>query len=189
LRYLKIFTANHKWEKDFVTKEDICNKTLKIKDLSVFLNFDKDILYDDIMEDLDIESLDEDVQEEMRKMGDTSGDMKMHAYRYFLSDECQSQRVYSYIIDNFGMETHLKLNKAPKQNNKPQIDLNIVFGGEFSGEEETISNYHSQTFNLQLQQQQLNCLMKFLEYSSFYTKFQSYVLRPIVQNRFSKYHG
>lgn len=36
---------------------------------------------------------------------------------------------HAYIVDRFSMEARLTLNKNPKSNKRPQIDLDVLMGG------------------------------------------------------------
>ena len=69
------------------------------------------------------------------------------------------------------------MNKNPKSNLLPQIDLNIIFGGEFNDKNSKETQSQGQRFQTMFQQQQLILLLKFLEYSGYYTKFQDFVLK------------
>jgi hypothetical protein len=43
-----------------------------------------------------------------------------------------------YIIEKFGMEARIKLNKAPLINRLPQMELDLLFGGQINSSEEDI---------------------------------------------------
>lgn len=49
-----------------------------------------------------------------------------------------------------------------------------------------MANVKGEIFDLQFQQQQLIAVLKFLEYSGYYTKYQAHVLQPFYDNDLSK---
>lgn len=173
VNYLRTFTANNKWEKEFVTKKDVCNKALQLSNFSIFLNFKDDIFYDDIMKEVDLDDLSTELKNEYKKSSKDKGTaMSIVKYKHFITKDNHDRLSNSYLLKNFCIEAHVKLNKNPKANNLPQVDLDLVFGGEFEQGSSKVANTKGQAFALQLQQQQLIAVLKFLEYSGYYTKYQ-----------------
>lgn len=187
IKNLRTFTANDKWEKEFVTKKDVCNKSLQLNNFSMFLNFHDNIFYDDIMNEFGPDDLSKEERAELsKKDSKTNTELAVYKYKHFIALEAKNEFNNSYLLKNFCIEAHLKLNKNPKSNNLPQIDLNLVFGGEFEKGGNKVANTKGQTFDIQFQQQQLIAVLKFLEYSGYYTKYQANVLKPFYENDFSK---
>ena len=61
-----------------------------------------------------------------------------------------------------------------------------MFGGHFEGPDEDIIGAQEECFDLKIQVQQFQTLMKFLEYSGNYTKFKTGVTKHFLENEFSK---
>jgi len=183
---LRTFTANTKWEKEFITKKDICNKALQLQNFSIFLNFRDDIFYDKIMDDFKVDHLDPHLKDEYNKGSKSNKNIReIVKYKHFISQKFQANLKNFFLLQNFCIEAHVKLNKNPKENNLPQIELDLVFGGEFEKGSSKVANTKGQTFALQFQQQQLIAVLKFLEYSGYYTKYQTFVLKDLRDNKFT----
>ena len=180
IQNLSTYTANDDWNKEFITDKDIWNKVFKLTSFSSFLNFREHISYKEITKNFDPDKLTGDIHEEYLslKRKDSNGALEIAKYKYFISPYIQSELHNSYLITNFGIEARLKLNKNPKFNLLPQIDLDIIFGGEFESTRSKSSKIPKQSFQSAYQQQQLILLLKFLEYSGYFTKFQDFVLKP-----------
>ncbi len=97
-------------------------------------------------------------------------------FKKFLYEDCNFMRKNYYILKRFSLDIHLQLNKDPKTNLQPAMLFNMVFGGQFDGLEERIIGAADECFDFKLQFQQLQALMKFLDFSGKYTKFQKGVL-------------
>ena len=100
--------------------------------------------------------------------------------------EIYSGRKNRNLIEKFCIEARIKLNKDPKKNNKPIVDVNLVIGGKFQeGRNELLDSEQGIGF-FKLQKQQMNCILKYLDYSTNYTKFQTGVQKNFLANKFSK---
>lgn len=142
-------------------------------------------------EDVDIDSLDPELAEAI--MGDATeppSQELMKFKKFFrepfdLSTREQFKKSHNYMIDQFSLEIHFQLNKDPKKNQLPMIQVNMVFGGHFEGPEEKIVGSHTECFYLKVQYQQMQAVNKFLEFSQGYTKFQTGVLKEILAKEFT----
>ena len=139
------------------------------------------------MSEFDLDDLDSALKEEYKKSSkDKKIAMGIVKYKHFIDRDFRKKLKNSYLLKNFCIEAHIKLNKNPKANNLPQLDLDLVFGGEFEKGSSKVAETKGQTFALQFQQQQLIAVLKFLEYSGYYTKYQAFVLKPFYENELSK---
>jgi hypothetical protein len=139
------------------------------------------------MSDFNPEDLRSDLKDQLKK-GAKKGDATLNIvkYKHFIAPTYQHKLENSYLLKNFCIEAHVRLNKNPKANGEPQVSLDMVFGGEFEKGTNKVSKTKGQTWALQFQQQQLIAVLKFLEYSGYYTKYQSFVLKRYRENEFSK---
>lgn len=172
--YLSTYTANDKWEKEFITKKDVCNKALMLDDFCLYLNFGEDMFYESLTKDFDVENLS---TEDKKVINKTKGaerrqQFEIMKYKYFIEDSNRGLHKNSYLIHKFWLQSRLKLNKNPEANNLPQVDLNLILGGKFVNK---YSDERDQMIDIRFQQQQLIAILKFLEYSGYYTKFQDTV--------------
>lgn len=104
----------------------------------------------------------------------------------FLLEEVMSKTKNRNLIERFCIEARVKFNKDPKKNQKPMLDINLVIGGKFKeGENKLVDSEEGIGF-FKLQRQQMNCVLKFLDYSTNYTKFQTGVQKKFLENKFTK---
>lgn len=100
--------------------------------------------------------------------------------------EIYSGRKNRNLIEKFCIEARIKLNKDPKKNNKPIVDVNLVIGGKFQeGRNELLDSEQGIGF-FKLQKQQMNCILKYLDYSANYTKFTLGVEEEFLSKKLSK---
>lgn len=103
-----------------------------------------------------------------------------------VQDQLERSRRNRNLIEKFCIEARVRLNKNPKKNNKPMVDVNLVIGGKFmEGRNELVDSEEGIGF-FKLQKQQMNCILKYLDYSTNYTKFQTGVQKNLLANKFTK---
>ena len=61
------------------------------------------------------------------------------------------------------------------------IDVDLVIGGNFEPQSQNISSDEKGFGFIKLQNQQLYNILKFLDYSQDYTKFQTGILTPMLE--------
>lgn len=166
--HLSTYTANDDWKKEFVTKKDVCNKALELTNLSLFLNNEKDIFFEDILKDFTPEVANDFLMKEYKKSKKDEKAFQILRYKHFISRAFQSKLTNSYILKDFCIDLRVKLNKDPKKNSLPQVGVDLIFGGKFSNSDMKVE--------LSILVQQVRSLLKFLEYSSRYTKYQDTIL-------------
>ena len=152
-----------------MTKKAVCNKSLALTNLSLFLDFKENIFYDEITKNFEIKDLHSDLRKQFIDGKSKPKLFNIMRYKHFITADYQANLKNSYILKNFCIECRLKLNKNPKENNLPQVDLELIIGGKFDNSINKVALY--------FQPQQLQSLLKFLEYSGHYTKFQDEVLK------------
>lgn len=104
----------------------------------------------------------------------------------FLLNEIKRNKKNRNLIEKFCIEARVKLNKTPKKNQKPLYDINLVIGGQFKiGKNELVDSEEGIGF-FKLQKQQMNAILKYLDYSTNYTKFQTGVQKGYLENKFTK---
>ena len=190
---LSTCTANESWEREFVSKQDICRKLLTLENLSVFLNFTDDLFYDHLTYDFDEEFLDENQRKSLLNKTEKEKEklLQVFKYKYFISQGSQIDQHNSYLIHNFCVESRLVLNKTPETNQLPQVDLNLMLGGKsllgiiYNTATPSLATSVEQLIDVRLQQQQLIAILKFLEYSGYYTKFRAEVLKEFEVQEFT----
>ena len=64
------------------------------------------------------------------------------------------------------------------------VDIDLVIGGHFEKHSEDISSDQAGFGFIKLQNQQLYNILKFLDYSQNYTKFQTGILTPFFEKKF-----
>ena len=90
------------------------------------------------------------------------------------------------LIEKFCIEARVKLNKDPKKNLKPTIDVNLVIGGRFKDGTNELIDTEDWIGFFKLQKQQMTWILKYLDYSTDYTKFQTGVLKKFLERKFTK---
>ena len=142
IKKLSTYTANDLWEREFITKQDICRKLLTLENLSIFLNFSDDLFYEELTKDYSEEFLDEkqklgigeswNIYKALSNKNENEKDrlLQIFKYKYFISEENQRNLHNSFLIYNFCVESRLILNKNPEANSKPQIELDLMLGGK-----------------------------------------------------------
>jgi hypothetical protein len=66
------------------------------------------------------------------------------------------------------------------------IECSLVFGGRFEvGSDRLQSDDGTGCFFFKIQKQQMKCILKFLDYSTDYTKFQTGVLKTYLENKYT----
>jgi hypothetical protein len=196
LEAIQLYTCNNKWMKDFVSGKDISLKMAKITNFQIFLNFaetergstDK-VKFKDLTEDMHIDDvMDDEIRDIImkRKEKGVTPSPTIVRTKNFLLEEILSKRKNRNLIEKFCIEARIKLNKDPKKNEKPQLDINLVIGGKFKeGKKELVDDDAGIGF-FKLQQQQMKCILKYLDYSTEYTKFQTGVQKKFLERKFSK---
>ena len=61
-------------------------------------------------------------------MADTENEVFMDILRREFDPILSKQTTHHYIIERFGLEARLKLNKQPLVNKSPQLELDLTFG-------------------------------------------------------------
>ncbi|CAI2359786.1 unnamed protein product [Moneuplotes crassus] len=167
LEALQLYTCNERWERDFVSGEDISLKMAKITNFELYLNFSKPGQED----------------EDGVSFGEFEEDMNLSEV---VQDQLNQHDRNRNLIEKFCIEARIRLNKNPKKNNKPMVDINLVIGGKFmEGRNELVDSEEGIGF-FKLQKQQMNCILKYLDYSTNYTKFQTGVQKNLLSNKFSR---
>jgi len=125
----------------------------------------------------------EEEQESGVNFGDFTEDMDLSEV---VRNQLNQSRRNRNLIEKFCIEARVRLNKEPKKNMKPMVDVNLVIGGKFiEGRNELLDSEEGIGF-FKLQKQQMNCILKYLDYSTNYTKFQTGVQKNLLSNKFSK---
>lgn len=101
-------------------------------------------------------------------------------------EEIRGRSHYKYLIEDFSIEARVMFNKNAKGNKEPKINVSVVIGGNFVQDGKfSLENVEGRGL-LKLQKQQMTCILKFLDFSSNYTKFQAGVLKRIMENKFDE---
>eukprot|EP00347_Sterkiella_histriomuscorum_P017164 403350423 len=174
LKEFSTFTSGSDWKTKLMTQgEDITFKLAKLKNFTIFMDYE----FEDqkqIMEQRGIQYLDDQEQQNLVEYKiDYEGlknDKGNQIFMDILKNELERKDIkHTYIIDRFSMEARLQLNKNPKSNKKPQIDVNVLMGGQFKNID---SDEHEIAIKLQVYQPQIIRLLKLLEYIGYYNEFQ-----------------
>jgi hypothetical protein len=103
----------------------------------------------------------------------------------FLLKEIKRNKDNMNLIEKFCIEARIRLNKDPKKNLKPMVDVNLVIGGRFKeGKNELVDSEEGIGF-FKLQAQQMNAILKFLDFSTNYTKFMTGVQKSCLERKFT----
>ena len=115
LREIDICTNNANWNPEFVVDQELTRKSLRVKDLGVFLNFgaEEEVLFSKFRGNLHSANAENDF-------------LRMEC-RYD-TDRPDGILNNNYLINRFSLEARLTINKNPN-NLKPQLDGRLVFGG------------------------------------------------------------
>lgn len=196
LEAIQLFTCDTSWTKAFVTGKDISLKMAKITNFQIFLNFcekhkgDKTaVKFDELTEDMHIDEIED---EEIKKIIKTRQEKGVQPSptivrtKNFLLEEVMSRRKNRNLIEKFCIEARIKFNKDPAKNLKPMLDINLVIGGKFKNGKNEIEDTEEGIGFFKLQKQQMNCILKFLDYSTNYTKFQTGVQKKFLERKLSK---
>ena len=104
----------------------------------------------------------------------------------FLLEEIKSARKNRNLIEKFCIEARIRFNKDPKKNLKPMVDINLVIGGKFKDGKNELNESEEGIGFFKLQRQQMNSILKFLDFSTNYTKFQTGVQKKFLEKKFTK---
>jgi len=197
LEAIQLYTCNNKWNKEFVSGKDISLKMAKITNFQIFLNFtnlnrggeEDSIRFDELTQDMHIDDVRDDEIKKIIKTRQERGvepNPTIVRTKNFLLEEIKGKRKNRNLIERFCIEARVKLNKDPKKNDKPMLDINLVIGGKFKeGKKELVDDDQGIGF-FKLQKQQMSSILKYLDYSTEYTKFQTGVQKEFLENKFSK---
>ena len=100
-------------------------------------------------------------------MADTYNEVFMDILRREFDPILSKQTRHHYIIERFGLEARLKLNKQPLVNQLPQMELDLTFGSE------GVDSASPICVKLNMHQPQIMRILKLLEYIGYYNQFQS----------------
>ena len=103
-----------------------------------------------------------------------------------VQDQLDQSRRNRNLIEKFCIEARVKLNKNPKKNNKPVVNVNLVIGGKFIEDKNEVDDSEEGIGFFKLQKQQMNCILKYLNYSTNYTKFQTGVEQKYLVRKMPK---
>jgi len=169
----------------------------KITNFQIFLNFtnlnrggeEDSIRFDELTQDMHIDDVRDDEIKKIIKTRQERGvepNPTIVRTKNFLLEEIKGKRKNRNLIERFCIEARVKLNKDPKKNDKPMLDINLVIGGKFKeGKKELVDDDQGIGF-FKLQKQQMSSILKYLDYSTEYTKFQTGVQKEFLENKFSK---
>jgi hypothetical protein len=196
LEAIQLYTCNSKWERAFVTGEDISLKMAKITNFQIYLNYldkangdETPVRFDELTEDIHIDEIEDgEIRRiiESRQEKGVNPNPTVVRTKNFLLNEIKRNKKNRNLIEKFCIEARVRLNKNPKKNLKPMVDINLVIGGKFKvGKNELVDSEEGIGF-FKLQRQQMNAILKFLDYSTNYTKFQTGVQKSYLEKKFSK---
>jgi hypothetical protein len=192
LEAFSVYTSNEKFERVFVSGNDKTHKTAKIKNFQVYLNtsksvndFNTHIKFDNIAEDeIEFDSIYDIIHERNEKGRDPSDELIKT--KNFLLEEIRGHRDNEYLIENFNIEVRAIYNKDPKKNKDPLAKISLVIGGNFIEGHPDESVDEESTCEFNLKRQQMDSILKFLNFSQRYTEFQTGVTRPLLMNKFTE---
>jgi len=69
-------------------------------------------------------------------------------------------------------------------NKLPKTKAQVVLGGDFDDETGLVTTEPNKYFAVDIQQQQIGCILKFLEFTGNYSKFQTGVLSKYYKREF-----
>lgn len=196
LEAIQLFTCDDAWKRAFVSGKDISKKMAKITNFQFFLNFSDESTgqpektkYDDLTEDITLEDVEDDEIREVIKTRQEKGvkpNPTLVRSKNFMLEDIKGKRQNRNIIEKLCIEARVKYNKDPKKNQMPMFEIDLVIGGKFKeGTNELIDDDEGTLF-LKLQKQQLTAILKYLDYSTAYTKFQTGVQKKFLENKFTK---
>ena len=113
LKEFSIHTTASDWKTEIMSLgEELTHKLGIINNFSLFLDYETDS-----SKNIDIDRL--------------INDSTNKVYLDILRAEFDHEATHHYIIDKFGLEARLKLNKNPLVNQLPQLEVDLLFGGQF----------------------------------------------------------
>lgn len=176
--------------------KDISKKIAKITNFQLGLNFsdestdqEEKVRFDDITEDLTVDEIEDDEIREIiktRQERNTEPNPALVRSKNFMLEEIRGKHENRNLIEKLCIEARVKYNKDPKKNEKPQFEVDLVIGGKFVEGRNEISDDDEGSMFLKLQKQQMTCILKFLDYSQNYTKFQTGVQKKFLEKKFNK---
>ncbi len=149
LKEFSTFTTGADWKTVAMQLgEEITHKLATIKDFSFFLDYEttSDPSNTSLPRELDLQNL----------LNDTTNSM----FSEILRAEFDNSQNHHYIIEKFGMQARIKLNKSPITNRLPQLELDLLFGGQLSDDNICVK--------LNMHQPQIIRILKLLEYIGYY---------------------
>ena len=193
---IQLYSCNYRWLKEAASGGDFSYKTAKVSNLQVYLNYSdkktrnpEEIRFEKLTEELDIDDVsDEEIKNIILTRNETGKppSSKIVRNKKFMLEEIKGRGNYRYLIENFWIEARIMFNKNAKGNKDPKINVSVVIGGKFLENGKFSMDDVEGTGLLKLQKQQMTCILKFLDFSSNYTKFQAGVLKKILENKFDE---
>lgn len=196
LEAIQLYTCDNTWSRAFVTGKDISLKMAKITNFQMYLNFwdksrgqNEKIRFDELTEDMHIDEVEDP---EIKKIIQTRQEKGVQPSptivrtKNFLLEEIKSARKNRNLIEKFCIEARIRFNKDPKKNLKPMVDINLVIGGKFKDGKNELNESEEGIGFFKLQRQQMNSILKFLDFSTNYTKFQTGVQKKFLEKKFTK---
>ncbi|CAI2366521.1 unnamed protein product [Moneuplotes crassus] len=166
LETIQLYTCNEDWERDFVSGKDISLKMAKITNSEMYLNY-----------------CDKGDEDDSVNLGNLEEDMDPGK---ILQDLLKRSKRNRKLIEKFCIEAKVKFNKTLKKNSKPMVDVNLVIGGKFMEERKDIIASEERTNFFRLQKQQMNCILKYLDYSAKYREFKTEAQKSFLAKKFRK---
>lgn len=149
LKEFSTFTTGADWKTVAMQLgEEITHKLATVKDFSLFLDYEttSDPMNTSLPRELDLPGL--------------LKDQTNTVFSEILRAEFDNSPNHHYIIEKFGMQARIKLNKSPIANKLPQLELDLLFGSQLSEDNICVK--------LNMHQPQIIRILKLLEYIGYY---------------------
>ena len=178
--------------------QDITHKLAKIKNFTVFLDYDqqtngKKPLTEGIILDSKEPKQPQVFTIDYDKLYQ---DKSNQVFKDIINGEFEKEHgEHQYIVDRFSMEARVKLNKNILINKFPQVDLDVLFGGTFKMIDQSqnqIPIHDVVSVRLNVHQPQIIRILKLLEFIGYYNEFQkgalaNYGKKPLSQETSDEY--
>lgn len=194
LEAIQLYTCNSKFEREFNSGKSRAYKTAKITNLNIYLDYAEvknrkrhKITFDELatihkLKDIEDDDIRNIIIERNEKGREPTAELIRT--KNFMLEEIKGVRDNKYLVEKFCIEIRIIYNKNPKKNKAPMLCASLVIGGRFKEDAINLLKDSEGTSTISLSKSQMVSILKFLDFSQSYTKFQAGVQKEFIDKKF-----